>query len=85
MTRQEFIEMEANKYEFNHGRAEALRIAARTLDEALSKANSLDTVIVQELGFCPHCFSGEWLIEDHEGILNCLNCNYEIIPIKNEE
>jgi len=84
MTNREFIEMEARKYEAQFGRAEALLMAKRTLVEEKSKADPLDKVIIGELDCCPRCLSGEWLLKEANGVITCLNCQTEIIPIEND-
>jgi len=83
MNREEFIAMEAQKYEAQFGRDEALRLAARALTEELGRADPRDKIIIEELQCCPKCFSGEWLLKEANGIISCLNCRVEIIPIEN--
>lgn len=83
MTKDEFIAIEAKKYEAQYGHDEALRFATRTLVEELRQADPRDKAIIEKLQCCPKCFSGEWLLKEANGVITCLNCQIEIIPIEN--
>jgi len=88
MTRDEFIfrATEVLTDKLKYPMQAAIETATKIVDCIIElHTNDLVTVMLDDLGICPYCQSGAWLLEHEDGDVTCLNCGGFFVAIDTEE